>query len=517
MNTPRSAPHIFSRVGFVLLLFSMSAAIEPASAAGSPHDYDGDGRAEFALYASGSGGWHILRSSSFSAVNVQFGWDESRPAPGDYDGDGCADPAVYHEETGCWYVLLSGSGYALASLQFGASGYRPVSGDYDGDGRSDAALFHRDTGTWYILRSSTWTVSILQFGAAAMRPLSGDYDGDGKSDLALYERDTGTWYVLNSASWSLAMAQFGSIAARPTPADYDGDGKTDLAVFERAAGSWYIFESASGLLKTMQFGSTTSRPAPADYDGDGKSDIAVFDRESGEWNVAASGSAELWSLQFGSNEMAPIPGYSDGAIAGLVYLAFGDSITYGCGSSSDGPDTGYPAILERKLAPAFGGHFHSDNAGVPGEITAEGVDRFEAALSDHDPDVVLVMEGTNDEFFEIPYDETEANLRAMVAVALSRGIGVIIATIPPVITNRYRDRSAQMALIQGFNPLIYSIAADYGIPVAQVHEAITAVPEWETLLMDQPTANHPNGAGYEIVADAFFSAMKEGINSGLFY
>ncbi len=434
----------------------------------------------------------------------------------DFDGDGQSDLAVYDRDAGTWYILQS-STWSVQTVQFGWNETRPVPGDFDGDGKTDIAVYDRDAGTWYILQSSTWSMLTIQFGWSGARPLSGDFDGDGQSDLAVYDRDTGTWYILQSSTWSVQTVQFGWNETRPVPGDYDGDGKTDLAVYDRNNGTWYILQSSTLSVQTVQFGWSEARPVPGDYDGDGKTDIAVYDRNNGTWYIFQSATSTQQILQLGSSTMGAMPSYNGGAIEGLVCLCFGDSITYGGASSSDGPETGYPILLERELAPAFGGHFVAINAGDPGEVTADGLKRFESTLELYNPDVVLIMEGTNDEFFQIPFDQTENNLRAMIQIALNRGAGVIIATIPPVISNQYRNRSGQMALIQDFNPRIYTIAADYGIPVAKVYEAITAVPCWEQLLMDQPSANHPNDAGYLYVRNAFFNAIAEGINSGLFY
>jgi lysophospholipase L1-like esterase len=201
----------------------------------------------------------------------------------------------------------------------------------------------------------------------------------------------------------------------------------------------------------------------------------------------------------------------------LVFLAFGDSITYGMGSSSDGPDTGYPKLLEEKLKSLYRGPIKSINRGNPGETTYGGAKRFEQEVIANNPNLILLMEGTNDEYFGIPYDDTENNLRSMVEIALYYGKKIIIGTIPPVISNSYVNRSDQEARIEAFNPRIYTIAEDYGIPVAQVFESITSVPDWENLLMDQLSANHPNDAGYEVVRDAFCAPIVELINSGIFY
>ena len=46
------------------------------------------------------------------------------PVPGDYDGDGKADIAVWHPDGGMWQILESSDGYY--SQKFGAAGDKPV-------------------------------------------------------------------------------------------------------------------------------------------------------------------------------------------------------------------------------------------------------------------------------------------------------------------------------------------------------------------------------------------------------
>lgn len=480
----------------------------------TPNDFDGDRISDLAMYEAATGRWSIRLSHNGADLSLIWGWSETRPVPGDYDGDGITDLAVYHRRSGYWYIRDSHTGN-LRILAWGAESARPVPGDYNGDGLMDAAVYDQERGVWYVLQgAAAW---VFAFGWRDARAVPADYDGDGVTDPAIFYRPNATWYIFQTASGQIRQVSFGWRDTRPVPADYDGDGAADLAVYYPVTGAWYILGSASGTLHAAFFGFSGAHPVPGDYDGDGVTDLAVHHRPSGIWYVAPSSRNAFQMITWGGTTATPLVAYSHGGLEGLLILAFGDSITYGTSSSSDGPATGYPKLLEHVLEPVLGGHFLSINAGKPGENTSEGVRRFHSVVRACMPDLILLMEGTNDGYYQFPYSTTENNLRSMITTALGYGIPVILATIPPVISNSGHDRSAQMAWIQGFNPTIYRIASSYGIPVAQVYEAITSQPNWQRNLMDQTTANHPNDAGYQFVRKAFYDALRSAYDRGLYY
>jgi hypothetical protein len=72
------------------------------------------------------------------------------PVPADYDGDRRADFAVFRVATAQWIILYSGGGTLIQ--QFGDVGLNdiPVPGDYDGDGRADLAVFRVATAQWIV-------------------------------------------------------------------------------------------------------------------------------------------------------------------------------------------------------------------------------------------------------------------------------------------------------------------------------------------------------------------------------
>ncbi len=497
-----------------LLFLAGALPVVAASSYPDTMDFDGDGRDDLTVFNSESGSWFVNRSGNNQLLQFVLGGMEIQPVVGDFDGDGRVDRATYQPLNGRWTIQRSSDNQVQVFTLGNVNGL-PVPADYDGDGKTDLAVFERLTGFWRIRNSSTGQGRVENFGWPEVKPVPGDYDGDGKADLAVFHRASGNWYLFKSQQ-GFQIINFGYDKVRPVPADYDGDGKTDLAVYDRNTGAWYIFGSSTGF-RTTNWGFNRARPVPGDYDGDGKTDIAVYQREIGQWFIWQSGLQSPRFASWGWNLATPLASYRHGGAEGLVVLCFGDSITYGTSSACDCPATGYPAILKRMLGAALGGHFDTINAGNPGEQTKDGRSRLPSWLASVKPELTILMEGTNDSFFNVPYGTIEANLRAMLNSILSAGSHAIIATIPPVITNSQRDRTVQGQRIRTFNPTIYTIGSSLGIPVAPIYEAITAVPGWETKLIDQPTANHPNDAGYRIVAETFMKTIRTAIQNGQFY
>jgi hypothetical protein len=287
-----------------------------------PGDFDGDGRADLAIFRPGSssdpnatGRWFVLLSGSdysySGALSVDAGLHDGDPVIGDVDGDGRSD--VVMAAAGSWAIHYSSDSYAdrTATLN-GLSGSPPREGipqrtdhvflaaDFDGSGKPALSNYDAYNGTW-----SNWPqvgyrhwLPDTQWGRPSDVPVPGDYDGDGIADLAVWRMSEGRWYILYSSSgYSAASArsfQWGTAGDTPFAGDFDGDGRSDLAVFRPSNGTWYISLSSHGYdpaaAMGVQWGAPTDIPVVADYDGDGRMDLAVWRPSNGTWYLLFSSS-----------------------------------------------------------------------------------------------------------------------------------------------------------------------------------------------------------------------------------
>lgn len=236
------------------------------------HIADSDGRGtNTSIYSPNTREWQMADDTLTDLSSFRIAGDIMVTA--DYDGDEKADIAVFRPSTGVWYIQESTAG--STSIRFGMNGDIPVPADYDSDGKTDIAVWRPSNGTWYVMQSIVG-FRAQQWGTAGDKPLTGDYDGDGKADMAVWRPSTGMWCILPSTAAIPVYQQFGQSGDRPMNADFDGNGTSDFAVYRPSNGSWYILDPVTRAFTSYNFGTAEDMPIPADFDGDGKDDIAVF-------------------------------------------------------------------------------------------------------------------------------------------------------------------------------------------------------------------------------------------------
>jgi uncharacterized delta-60 repeat protein len=281
-------------------------------------DFDGDGRADYAVYRPGNFVWYFLSSSNNAYSFVSLGQNGDLLAPADYDSDGKTDVAVFRptgqgDPNRAFFYIRQSSTDTERAEQFGAQGDTPVSGDWDGDGKADLAVYRDGSQTggqsyFFYRPSSQLTVDFraIPWGATGDKPVVGDYDGDGKLDAAVFRPSIAYWFVLRSSDNVFEQRQFGISTDIPTPADFDGDGRTNFAVYRPSTGNWYTSTNPATNYGEVRWGIPTDLPVAADYDGDGRADIAVFRPETGSWYVLRS-SAGFTAANWGANGDRAVP------------------------------------------------------------------------------------------------------------------------------------------------------------------------------------------------------------------
>jgi len=168
---------------------------------------------------------------------------------------------------------------------------------------------------------------------------------------------------------------------------------------------------------------------------------------------------------------------------GDVILAFGDSLTFGTGAQED---ESYPAVLGKLIGR------NVVRAGVPGEVTAQGLARLPAMLDEHRPQLVIVCLGGNDMLRQVGEAETRKNLGAIIKLLKERGIAVVLVGVP------------RPALLTSAPPFFGEIATEHGVPYEG--KIVTSV-LYSAELKSDPI--HPNAAGYRKMAEALADLLKK--------
>jgi lysophospholipase L1-like esterase len=193
------------------------------------------------------------------------------------------------------------------------------------------------------------------------------------------------------------------------------------------------------------------------------------------------------------------------------YLAFGDSITAGDGSS-DGQ--GYLPGLASALRAHFGAG-ELVNGGDPGTKSWQGAERIASELERVEPAWLLVHYGTNDwnHCDDVPTCPTIDSLRSIVRQARAAHTLPVLATVIPSNTGFVEDDGGTKAppernvFVAEQGRRIRELAHEEGVALADLEAAFLAeaAGDLSRLFVDHV---HPNDRGYAIMTRELFRALS---------
>lgn len=291
---------MITRLFFLITLVFLSAsAITSQSMFRKINDFDGDGKADFAVTRNEGGMkvWYIWQTTGgFRRVHWGVEGTDTN-TPGDYDGDRKTDVAIMRRgstESCDFHVLRSNdAGYEIRSVfVFFESACGANQQDYDGDGKTDP--LNKEGGvTGYVSYRLSATGSTGFFESPPFDPpvRVGDTDGDSKSEFASinpFTRKITFRNIVNSSTFTRTFGIDGDVFA---PADFDADGIGDLTIFRPSTGDWWWMRSSDNVVSVLHWGVQGDLAVPADYDNDGKTDHAVYRPSSPNGIYYVNGSA----------------------------------------------------------------------------------------------------------------------------------------------------------------------------------------------------------------------------------
>lgn len=204
-------------------------------------------------------------------------------------------------------------------------------------------------------------------------------------------------------------------------------------------------------------------------------------------------SAQDWSgmLVYRDANRSPWPQ----KINGDRVIFFGDSITQGWDLNKFFPSTGFI------------------NRGISGQTTAQMLVRFRQDVIALNPQVVVILAGTNDVAENLgptTLEEIESNLMSMVDISEANGVRVVLSSILPAGQYPWRREVQPIEKIVALNNWIAGYSSGRGLVYVDYFSAMQDDKHWMKGNLS-PDGVHPNAAGYEVMRSLAEPAILEAL------
>ncbi|MCP2329109.1 hypothetical protein HDA40_007616 [Hamadaea flava] len=282
--------------------------------AGTPTDFDGDGKDDIVTFTQGSlADAYVATSTGSSFAGTSVKWNDyfslggETALTGDFNGDGKDDAVTFTHgsDADVWVALSTGTSFAGATKWhdfFAPRGELVATGDVNGDGKDDIVSFtHDGLGDVYVALSTGAAFAASAkwhdwFAPTGEYPAVADVNGDGKADVITFTQGPGdtaadVYVALSTGSSFAASATWHDLFAvggeLPRVGDVNGDGKADIVSFtcDSNADAYVALSNGTsfvgtGLKWSDYFCLGGEFPYLADVNGDGKADALTFTKGS---------------------------------------------------------------------------------------------------------------------------------------------------------------------------------------------------------------------------------------------
>ncbi|GAB6266433.1 MAG TPA: SGNH/GDSL hydrolase family protein [Methanothrix soehngenii] len=184
--------------------------------------------------------------------------------------------------------------------------------------------------------------------------------------------------------------------------------------------------------------------------------------------------------------------------ADATIVCFGDSITAGYAVRR-----GFPSFLLESLRQRFpDSKIEMINSGISGDTSQDGLGRLDWAVLSYEPDLVTINFGINDCVLGLSLEEFEMNLVEMVRrIRAGPDSEILLLSSQPLESPPYDQR------VLDYYQTVERVAKEMNVGFVDVYGAwmkrVRAGMPLDSLIL--PGLDHPNEAGYKIIAEELIS------------
>ena len=186
--------------------------------------------------------------------------------------------------------------------------------------------------------------------------------------------------------------------------------------------------------------------------------------------------------------------------ADATIVCFGDSITAGYAVRR-----GFPSFLLESLRQRFpDSKIEMINSGISGDTSQDGLSRLDWAVLSYEPDLVTINFGINDCVLVLSLEEFEMNLVEMVRrIRAGPDSEILLLSSQPLESPPYDQR------VLDYYQTVERVAKEMNVGFVDVYGAwmkrVRAGMPLDSLIL--PGLDHPNEAGYRIIAEELMSLV----------